>query len=646
MFWIIFILGLLGAVALAVHTYFVREPKGRGRGLLAVLRVFSITLIILLLIDPKVNTGAPRRTGGTRVLVDASLSMSMGGAWQRALAEAQRADSDGRVLLFGSDARAVSPDSLSGFSPYSGQSRLLPALQSAAEAGAQRVVLITDGAIDDAPDVARWLPALGIDVDVRNVGGTAVTNRAISEVSAPTWAEAGKPLSLRIGARATGMRGATPVVVRQNGNAVANGSVELPDDGTGIVTLTFNANGPPEGGLVRYDVAFTSNDSIPDDDVRSIYVFVSEKPAGVAIVSFDPDWEPRFLHPVLANALGLPVRTFLHMPAGGYFRGGNGLEAGGRVDEAGVRRAVGEADLVVMLGLGASAPDWAQQAARTARRSIIFPADEGGQIPIPTSSLMEADWYVAAEVPPSPIASLLGDIAAGELPPLNSLQTAQSPADAWAPLLAGRTRRGGRSPLIVAGENGGRRWVVALGRGYWRWSFRGGAARDAYQRLWGSLAGWTVQDQAQVAGSAIRPVQRSVPRATALRWVAPGIAADSIELQLRAADGTTSRVMLNTQAGDTATSAPPAPGHYTYAVRAFAEDDEVARAAGPLTVESYSPEFIRRSSSVDPLKSAPHALTAKAAAQGRALHTYPWLYVVLVLLLCAEWILRRRWGLR
>src|SRR5207253_6888060 len=120
--------------------------------------------------------------------------------------------------------------------------------------------------------------------------------------------------------------------------------------------IEFNASGPPQGGLVRFDVSFETSDNIKDDDVRSVYVFISDKPAGVAIVSFDPDWEPRFLHPVLADALGLPVRTFLRVPAGSYFRGGNGLEAGGKVDEAVVRRAVAEADLVVLHGVGSAAP--------------------------------------------------------------------------------------------------------------------------------------------------------------------------------------------------------------------------------------------------------------------------------------------------
>ena len=89
-----------------------------------------------------------------------------------------------------------------------------------------------------------------------------------------------------------------------------------------------------------------------------------------------------------------------------------------------------------------------------------------------------------------------------------------------------------------------------------------------------------------------------------------------------------------------------APGHYTYDIRAFSAGTEVARSVGPLTMESYSPEFIRRVVNFDALKRAPTALAGITRGEGKPLHSYSWLYVLLVLLLCAEWILRRRWGLR
>ena len=628
------VLGVLAAIAISAFTYLRREPGGRGRPVLIALRAASLILIVLLLFDPHLPTQG-NRGNETRVIVDGSLSMRMGGAWQRAVAAASTGEE--RVLVTGSDVRSIPLDSLRTIEPVMGASRVLPALQSAAEANASRVLLLTDGAIDDAADVARWLPALGISLDVRNVGGAAIPNRAISTVEAPAWAEAGKPLTFRIRrASNTQDTSASNVIVRQGEQIVAR---------TARDTVTFIASGPSEGGLVRFDVAYETRDSIPDDDVRSIYVFISDKPAGVAVVSFDPDWEPRFLHPVLDAALGLPVRTYLRMPAGLYVRGGGGLEAGTRADESEVLRAVRDADLLVLHGLTPGAPEWAQNYARTARRLIVFPGEAGIQSPIPTSGSVEADWYVAPELSASPITALLAGMDIAALPPLNSLQSTTLGEEVWTPLYAGRTPRGGESPVVAAGEQGGRRWAVALGRGYWRWSFRGGSAQDAYERLWGAIAGWVVQDRAQVAGSAIRPVQRSVPRATPVRWLAPGIAADSFVLSLGNGAGPATRTVIMAEAGDTIASPAPAPGHYTYDIRAYSGGSEVARSAGPLTMESYSPEFIRHVVDLEALEKAPAALS-RAARAGQPLHTLSWLYVLLVALLCAEWILRRRWGLR
>jgi hypothetical protein len=409
-------------------------------------------------------------------------------------------------------------------------------------------------------------------------------------------------------------------------------------------TLTFDATGPAAGGLVRYDVAFETSDAIPDDDVRSAYVFVSEEPAGVALVSYLPDWEPRFLHPVLAQALGLPVRTFLRVPNAGYFRAGEGLQAGTRVDEAAVLRAVAQADLLVLHGVSENAPPWWREAAQRARRLILLPAGplaEPYQISGPTT----ADWYVAPEIPASPIAPFLQGLNLGEVPPLESLFNAAAPAGAWAPLNAGRTRRGGRSPVLHAYEAGGRRVAVALGTGYWRWAFRGDASRDLYTRFWAALAGWIAQEQAQVAGAAVRPVRRVVARGSAPRWVAPGMNVDSLQLRLIDARGAQQTTTVRPQQGDTALTAVLPPGHYQYSARAFA-GAELAEGSGALTVESYSAEFMRPATDLSELRSAATTLAENHRSGGRPLHASPWPYLLIVLLLCVEWVLRRRWGLR
>lgn len=650
--WIILVAGALIAVGISWFTYFRREPLGRGRHLLMAMRAATLILIILLLIDPRFGVSARHPRDHTRVILDASLSMlpraSDTTAWRAAIREARRHGNAG-VIIGGAVPRTIAPDSLATLQPSTNSSQMLPAIVSAAEGGAQRVIVVTDGAVEDAAEIRRWLPRLGIDMDVKRIETASFANRAIAELDAPQWAEAGKPLQIRVGvvARALPTSSAATIVVRQNGNVVARNPIQPPVEGRIVsVTISFNAVGPANGGLVRYDVGFETPDSVPDDDVRSAYVFVSEKPAGVAIVSFLPDWEPKFLHPVLGQALGLPVRTFLRVPNGSYFRGGDGLEAGSRVGEDVVRSAIAQADLVVLHGVTESAPQWWRQIATTTRRLIIFPADALGE-PFEVGTAAAADWYVAPEIPASPVAAFMQNLDMSELPPLESIFSATYAPGAWTPLQAGRNRRGGRSPVLMAYESAGRRVAVALASGYWRWSFRGGVSRELYTRLWGSLAGWIVQDEAQVAGAAVRPVKRALQRGQAVRWIAPGLPLDSLQVHITDNAGRmVQRSTVPQQRADTAYTAPLAPGHYQYVARAFAEGAEVANANGPLTVETYSAEFMRASADLNEARSGPGTLVDTNRSAGRPLHASAWPYVVLVLLLCGEWILRRRWGLR
>jgi len=98
--------------------------------------------------------------------------------------------------------------------------------------------------------------------------------------------------------------------------------------------------------------------------------------------------------------------------------------------------------------------------------------------------------------------------------------------------------------------------------------------------------------------------------------------------------------------GDTAVTPALAPGHYTFEARAFSDGQEVATASGPLTVESYSPEFTRAAVELAGLDAARPAGTAPRRPDGEPLHTSPWPYLLLVMIVCTEWALRRRWGLR
>lgn len=651
--WLLW-LGLSVAVGfLSIWQYRRRETPVRGRMLLAVLRAGAVALVLLLLFDPELpaGDGAAR---GTQVLLDASLSMRLpaDGAntrWQVAVAHARSRTGDRPVLLFGERARAMAAGALPDEAPGDGGTRLLPALQAAAEAGVRNVIVLTDGGIEDADEAARWVPRLGLGIELVRVGSD-VTNASLVEASSPQWIEAGQLVPLDF-AVAGSIADSARAVVRREGRVIARATVPAPSAGrvaAGRMELRLDA-APSDDGWIRLDVALENGDAVPDDDQRTVYVQVGAEPAGVALVSFRPDWEPRFLAPLLERSLGLPLRAYLRSATGRYVRLASGLDAGGVVDEADVRRAVERGQLVVLHGLGIDAPAWAREAARTAAHVLIFPADDAtaADLPAQIGASVEGDYFLAPEVPPSPVAALLAGVELAGTRPLTGLRPVDMPAGAWTPLMATRGRQGALMPLVAAGEGGGRRWAIALGSGYWQWAFRGGAERQLYARLWSALAGWLAREGDIASLPPVRPARMAAPRGAPVPWVTPAVASDSIHVVVSdEGGGTVMDTVITVARGDTAFTTAPPPGHYSYRARAFSGYN-VITGEGLLTVERYSPEFAR--SSVDVARLESGATTVRGAGSARSgtpLHASPYAYALIVLLLAAEWILRRRWGLR
>jgi hypothetical protein len=649
------------AAAASVWHYRRRETAGRGRMLLAGLRALALALLLLVLFDPELPAAGGLAPGrASQVLLDASLSMTMPTQagptrWQQGVEIARSRAGQRPVLLFGEAPRPVDASALPDEAPGDARTRLLPALQAAAEAGVARVIVITDGAMEDADMVARWLPRLGVEI-TWEVVGDVVANRSLVEAEAPQWAEAGAPFRIDFGVAVTGPQQADSVaVVARVGDRVVGRTAVAPAAAGRVAagSLELRLEAPPGGGRVPVTLALEGQDVVADDDERTVYVDVAEEPAGIALVSFRPDWEPRFLAPVLRQAVGLPMRGYIRGADDRYVRLGPGGEAGAPVTEAEVQRAVQRAaqqqGLVVLHGAGDDVPSWAVEALRTAPRLLIFPAGTAAGLPLPVDVGAESagDFFPARELPSSPVATLIGDVELAGAAPLMSLRVAERPAGSWAPLAVTRGRQGTPQPAIVAGTTGARRWVVALGSGYWQWYFRGGEERSLYTRLWGALAGWLVRERGIAGSETVRPARFAVPRGLPVPWVAPGLAADSFAVTLTAGDGTVALdTVVTPTVVDTAFSRAPPPGRYSYRARAFA-DDTVTEAEGALTVERYSPEFARLPVDVTALR-APAATVREGEARrgGTPLHATAWPYVLLVLLLAVEWILRRRWGLR
>jgi len=242
----------------------------------------------------------------------------------------------------------------------------------------------------------------------------------------------------------------------------------------------------------------------------------------------------------------------------------------------------------------------------------------------------EGEWFAMA-APASPIAPSMGAIPFDSLPPLSVAPLL--PAGEWQGLLA---RRGGsqddRRPAIVGWETP-RRIAVIGASGFWRWRFRGGVKADAYSALFGALYDWLAagrSDRRAVVPDA-EPLRAGMP----VRWHR-GAPTDTIATAvLVRKDATAQRRTVTVRflpGANEAETSPLPVGIY-----------EVTTDGGTsLIAVNQSRELIPRRVSV----SSGAVGGETAAGEPPALRDKGWVYLLAVLVFCAEWLLRRRAGLR
>ena len=646
--WIAPPLLLAAACAFSLWVYHRRELPVAGRRWLALARALAICLVLLLIWNPRLPAGGGDGIGqGALVLLDGSLSMAAGPpggetAWSGAVREARRlAGAGGRILVFGSAVAASAADQLEGSAPTATSSRLLPALRAAAESGARAVTVVSDGRLTDA-DFGSLPVVPGLRARL-HVVGAAVANAGIADFAAPARAERGTPFVVEV--TVFGEAAPAPaarIEVREEDRLVASVPVEIPPPGQ-VARTPVDLPAPAAEGLVRYAATVVlEEDGFADDDRRVRHVRVAPPRAGLVLLSLRPDWEPRHLLPVLEDVTGLPARGYLRVTGSRYLPLGRGDEVADEVTEGELRAMLGGADIVVLHGVGAAAPAWVRDAARGAPRLLIFPADRAGASlgGVAVAGQVEGEWYVAAELPASPLAGQFIGLDLGALPPLTALHPATAPSGAAA-LQAHLGGRGiGEAVLVlIAGE--GRRVGVGLAEGYWRWAARDGTPRRAYRSLWAGVANWLFAGERLATAGPPGPAEPVIARGSSVRWQAPGMAGQELGLRLVRAGEAVFESTVAVDSTETFTTAPLDPGAYDFVLSPGAGGEETS---GRFDVERYTGE-LRLPPVVDAVSGSAAEGGARAAA-GRPLRTHPAPFILVLAVLCGEWIGRRRRGLR
>ena len=571
-------------------------PVARGGVLPAALRGSAVALAVALLLDAPAGRAA---RPAPLVAVDVSASMARGGAlgaWQAAAARARR---EGAVLAVGDSIRPLA----SGEAPADARSFVGPAVDRAAAMG-RPLVLYTDGEVDDPASLA----ALPAGSRIERVASGSTPDAALADLAAPRAVSAGDTIrgTVRVLAAAGGSAG-TSMDLALDGRTAAR--VAVPALGAfAEATLPFTVLAPARGpALLR--AALAAGDGEPRNDTLLVVLDVSDAAAAVS-VSTSPDYDWRYATALMREAASVPVRAYVRV-APGAWREDATFRA---VDEAEVRSRVRAAALVLLHGdtLAFGAP-----AAATRGSLVLYPASR---------DRATGEWFAGA-APSSPAAAALADAPWDSLPPIDPPVAA--PAASWVALTAREARRGEAMPVVI-GREGPRRSAVILASGLWRWRFRGGVAARTYGALWGSIFDWAA---AELAPREALVAADGVTRAgDPIHWRRAPTTPDSLELTLVRRGGTASGTKLPVRFAPGATvgeSPSVAAGVY-----------EVRGAAAGLLVVNASREWVPR---------RPVAATATAASLSVArvgLRTLGWPFVLVVLLLCAEWMLRRRAGWR
>jgi hypothetical protein len=571
---------------------------------LALLRAIAVAVVVALLLDARAGAGTVPEP---EVALDASESWTRAGctAWRQALDSARHL-ARGRSSRFG---EALREDGAAG-DPTDRASSLRPLADRAAGSG-RPVTVITDGELDDGELIAtlpRGSRAIALSCAPR-------PDVAVASLDAPRALLAGDTVTARVTLIAGGAGGpAGRVELRLDD--VLLGAADVAALGAfaeRAIDLRGVAAGRDRTAVLRA-IYRATGDAEPRNDTLALGADVTRAAAAV-FVSTAPDYDAREAVAALRGVTSLPTRAYYRVAPGAWRTDGTLAH----VDEGAVRAAVQAAPLVVLHG-DTSVFGAPRGATRASLLLFAPPAND------------EGEWFAAA-APPSPLASGLGALPLDSLPPLNVAPRLPTALPAWQGLVTRRAGAPDDRRVAIVGWDEPRRVAVIGASGFWRWRFRGGVRADAYAALFGGLYDWLA------AGRGDR--RAVVPEAAPLRAGAPlrwrrGAPADSTATVTLRRRGATARVVtatLHFPDGTSVAESPTLPpGIY-----------DATMAGGTAVVAvNQSRELIPRRATVR----SGSVGGAATIADPPSVRELGWLYGLAILVLCAEWMLRRRAGLR
>jgi len=377
--------------------------------------------------------------------------------------------------------------------------------------------------------------------------------------------------------------------------------------------LVLSSNAAGAGEHVLHVGLVGANDAEPRSDIRLHIVTVAPTP-GVVLLAEPADWDSRFLYRTLREVAQLPVRGFVRIDPDRW-RSMTDLSV---VPSGTVRQAARRADLLIEMGRVGGLTE-----GTTARGVWTWPAGSD-------SSAIAGDWYLTS-TDASPVAGAFLAQPVDSFPPAIQLTPRQPEAGDWVALTAQLGRRGAQRPAVFGRQAGRVRTTVVAADGLWRWAFRGGSSEQTYRTWVAATTSWLLGGADSSRGSA-RPVRAVVTngRPVLFEWTAPGPPA-GLGIAWSGEGAPPADTLRFDGSGHAAVWLRP--GEYRYRLS--------GGGGGTVAVEAYSDELLPR-----PVVLTPHDGRSPVAAARRAARDWLWLFGLCIAALAAEWIARRRLGLR
>jgi len=595
------LLAILAGLIVALIQYGPRELRNASSLITAALRAGAVALVTALLLDAPAGRSKPVPAW---VALDASLSMTRGDTtlWRAARDSARRAGADS-IFLFGESVRRADTTS----QPHDQATVLRPMVERALGAG-HPLIVVTDGEIDD-PDAAQVLPP-GSRMIV--LAHPARRDAAVASIEAPRAVVSGDTAEIRVGI-AAGSLGSRPgmLALSLEGEPIAQQAFDsLPAFGERVLAMKVKLESKGAGGPeVLRAVATAAEDAEHRNDTLAVAVDVS-RAASAVFASTSPDFDARYALAVLRGSLGIPTRGYWKVAPGEWRNEGTFAP----VPESEVRQALHDAPVAVIHGDTAAFGD--------PRKAT------SGPLALIVTSATDGEWYPAS-APASPIAPALSGVVWDSLPPV--AEAAQTPTGNWTGVETRRGRGEERKPLVV-GTDSPRRVAVVAAAGLWRWRFRGGVAADAFTAFWGGIFDWLAAERADRRAAV--PDERVVHAGEPVRWRkgSPADSVVSVALHARGSTRVDSLTLRFPPDANVVESRALAAGIY----------DVTTQGGKSLLAVNASREWLPRA----PRVSANRQRGALSADTAPRLRGAGWAYALAILLLCAEWLLRRRHGMR